>query len=92
MEYPEDWEEIKYRLKEKRGYRCQGCGQLGNIPAGHPTKINPLNVHHLDQNPANNSEDNLLILCRDCHLRMHQGTLPSLLKIKAGQLKLKEAK
>lgn len=28
-------------------------------------------VHHIDENPENNNEDNLQILCRSCHTTLH---------------------
>lgn len=63
-EYPEDWEEIARKVKERAGWRCELCG----VPSG-PGQI--LTVHHLDRNKKNNSEDNLIALCQRCHLRLH---------------------
>jgi len=31
----------------------------------------PVEVHHIDQNPANNVEDNLIAICRNCHDEAH---------------------
>lgn len=39
---------------------CQLCG----APDAH-------DVHHIDQNPANNALDNLLRLCHPCHFKQH---------------------
>jgi hypothetical protein len=34
--------------------------------------INPLDIHHLDANPENNALDNLMPVCKNCHLaRIH---------------------
>lgn len=30
-----------------------------------------LEIHHIDENPANNSINNLIILCRTCHRPFH---------------------
>lgn len=30
-------------------------------------------IHHKDGNPKNNNPDNLILLCRNCHLRLHSG-------------------
>lgn len=30
-----------------------------------------LHVHHKDRNPANNSPENLSVLCASCHLKLH---------------------
>jgi hypothetical protein len=27
----------------------------------------PVQIHHIDQDPSNNSEDNLVVICRLCH-------------------------
>lgn len=55
---------IKKYLFTKRGYKCEECGW---------NKINtqtnkcPLEIHHKDGNYKNNKEDNLQILCPNCH-------------------------
>jgi 5-methylcytosine-specific restriction protein A len=30
-------------------------------------------VHHLDRDPTNNLEENLMSVCHDCHEQLHQG-------------------
>jgi len=32
-------------------------------------------IHHIDQNKHNNSDDNLITLCRTCHLKVHHGSI-----------------
>ncbi len=54
----------KKRVLERDGYKCVECG-----------KIKGLTVHHKDhsgngENP-NNDMDNLITLCRSCHMRHH---------------------
>ncbi len=78
--YPLDWVSIASRLKEKRGYCCEGCGHHGSTPG------QILTVHHIDFNPANNDESNLLVLCQKCHLALQQGNPPSLIRLRYGQL------
>lgn len=34
-----------------------------------------LEVHHIDENRKNSSVDNLIILCANCHARVHRGGL-----------------
>ena len=34
-----------------------------------------LDVHHLDGDLLNNSEDNLVTLCRDCHAKLHSNQI-----------------
>ena len=81
--YPPDWEAISHRIRFGRalGY-CEGyrlweisgdphfvCSARHNRP--HPLHGRPtsLAVAHLDHNPANNAETNLVALCRPCHNR-----------------------
>lgn len=65
--YPNNWNEISFTLKRESGFTCYICevSQIDN-----PAII--LNVHHKDYDPQNNESDNLVVLCRDCHLRLHQ--------------------
>lgn len=39
---------------------CELCGSKRN-----------LNVHHKDKNHQNNSTNNLMVLCRSCHVNLH---------------------
>lgn len=45
--------------KDKIG-KCEVCGAT-----------NGLNLHHKDENPFNNTEDNWQVLCQDCHGNSH---------------------
>ena len=55
---------IKKYLREKYNNSCQICGwnavhpQTGNVP---------LQVHHIDGDCTNNKEENLQLLCPNCH-------------------------
>lgn len=40
---------------------CQDCGSSKN-----------LHVHHVDSNPQNNDESNLILLCKPCHATRHE--------------------
>lgn len=57
------WKEISKSLIKQVGH-CVKCGR-GKMP------LNPLTVHHMDFDPANNVSSNLLVLCARCHLREH---------------------
>lgn len=51
-------------LISKRGHICERCKTsqwMGD-------KV-PLQVHHIDGNSDNNSEENLLLLCANCHMQ-----------------------
>lgn len=55
---------VRRYLMEKNDYKCEKCGWgetnefTGNIP---------LQVHHIDGNCKNNREENLQLLCPNCH-------------------------
>ena len=44
--------------KEKR---CEICGSKRNI-----------DVHHKDKNYRNNTAENIMIVCRSCHMKLHR--------------------
>ena len=62
-EYPYNWQEISYRIREKNNFRCERCGSPNNPTGGYT-----LTVHHLDGNKSNNDDWNLAALCQRCHL------------------------
>lgn len=51
---------IKY-LIEERPKVCEICGSISNI-----------DVHHKDMNYNNNNADNLMVVCRSCHMKLHK--------------------
>ena len=54
----------RYRKKALSVYSsCEICGY---------DKIDALIVHHKDMDRANDSEDNLIVLCANCHMRLHK--------------------
>lgn len=55
---------IKRYLMAKYDCKCQKCG-WGEI--NESTGSSPLQVHHIDGNCKNNSEENLQLLCPNCH-------------------------
>ena len=54
---------LKQKIKERDGYKCQECGVSG--------MESRLVCHHIDYNKKNNKEDNLIILCNACNLRVN---------------------
>ena len=44
---------------------CQDCGREATGKEG------SLDTHHLDDNKKNNTESNLITLCRPCHMKRH---------------------
>ena len=55
---------IRLYLFEKHNNKCEICGWGKENPITH--KI-PLQIHHIDGDCTNNSEDNLQLLCPNCH-------------------------
>ena len=55
---------IRRYLLDKYNCKCAKCGWGQENPYTH--KI-PLEIEHIDGNYTNNSEDNLIVLCPNCH-------------------------
>jgi len=47
-----------------RGGHCFICGTEQSLI-----------VHHIDENRSNNHPSNLVVLCRECHIKIHKYTL-----------------
>lgn len=58
-DYPEGWDLISRRVKERDNHECQKCGRK-------PPMVQ-LQVHHIDGNKSNCDFDNLITLCGSCH-------------------------
>ena len=50
---------------------CQCCGLVYNFKVKKRTHV----VHHIDEDPAHNVVENLILLCRSCHRNVHSGTI-----------------
>lgn len=57
-------ERIKNYFREKYNNKCQECG-WGEV--NNKTNIIPLQIHHIDGNALNCKEENLQLLCPNCH-------------------------
>ena len=64
-----NWKEDKFyytnphslqKLIKRRDIHCQECGSYSN-----------LGVHHKDRDHFNNGDDNLILLCKNCHAKEH---------------------
>jgi hypothetical protein len=71
--YPDNWEEISTRIKNKAGNRCERCNHPDEPETGYT-----LTTAHLDHNKANNEEWNLAALCQRCHLHFEHLQLETL--------------
>lgn len=61
-------EKLRAVLQQEIGSTCPFCS---NIEVGH------FQVHHIDENPDNNSDENLLMLCSICHSKITKGDISS---------------
>lgn len=55
---------IRNYLLRESNYKCELCGW--GLPNPTTGKV-PLEIHHIDGNSLNNNEDNLQVLCPNCH-------------------------
>lgn len=68
---------IKYSKKKKKAIyylynnKCNNCNEINN-----------LHIHHIDKNRSNNSLENLLLVCRNCHYKLHRGQKRDIVKEK----------
>jgi 5-methylcytosine-specific restriction endonuclease McrA len=53
-----------FRKKQRILKSCRGCSKCGSERY--------LQVHHIDKNKFNNSDDNLKLLCYNCHKEIHK--------------------
>lgn len=56
------YRELRKRILDRDGWRCQHCGSLSN-----------LEVHHIQfrSRLGNDEESNLITLCVSCHNNLH---------------------
>lgn len=70
--YPADWKQIRRRILDRAGNRCELCGvenhSLRKNGNGKLVKI-VLTIAHLEDPIENCDPSNLRALCQACHLR-----------------------
>lgn len=61
-EYTKEFnQKLKEIIRKRDGNACSICGKKALKPK--------LCVHHIDYNKSNNSESNLISICKDCHIK-----------------------
>jgi hypothetical protein len=66
--YPLEFSDIlKDKIKTRDNYECQNCGMTEEEHLIVYGRI--IQVHHIDYNKENCSEDNLITLCQGCNIR-----------------------
>lgn len=70
--YPDEWtNDLKDCIRKRDNFICQECGiHQDEI---HNGRIKKLDVHHIDYNKENLSPNNLITLCRNCHIKTNHG-------------------
>lgn len=75
--------QLKDKIRVRDKFICQKCG----IPELELTRR--LLIHHIDKNPKNCSEENLMSVCKSCHIKIHQKDLHSGINIRRKEASFK---
>lgn len=62
--------ELREKVFDRWHGKCAICGKQG-------TYLDPLLIHHINGNPRDNREVNLILLCKSCHSIVHTHDLVS---------------
>ncbi|MCK4500255.1 HNH endonuclease [Candidatus Babeliales bacterium] len=62
-------ETLKEQIRERDNYRCQECFRHQDELFTKSGKRYKLMIHHIDYDKQNNKPENLISLCRNCHLQ-----------------------
>jgi len=60
---------LKEQIRKRDKYRCQECFRHQDELYTKTGRNYKLLIHHIDYNKRNNEVDNLISLCRNCHLQ-----------------------
>jgi hypothetical protein len=77
-QYPADWDEISWRIRDRAGWKCEGspafpkCRAVNRQPHPETGSIVVLTVAHFDHDVSNGADSNLFAWCQRCHLT-HDG-------------------
>ena len=63
--YTDNWYLVAQAFKRRAGWKCAACGVLLD------RNRRQLDLHHLNGDKRNNSDDNLRCLCKACHQKEH---------------------
>jgi len=60
---PELYDNLRYQVLRRDGWRCQSCGAMSNLEVHHKT---------FRSHSGEDSENNLIALCNTCHAAVHR--------------------
>ena len=63
--YTEDWNEISKYHRNLKNWTCESCKTQFHY------QKDMLDVHHIDGIKSNNNSNNLKVLCKSCHSKLH---------------------
>ena len=67
LPYSLDWtDNLRENIRKRDEYVCQLCGVHQDELTG---RFKVLDIHHIDYNKFNCNPDNLISLCRGCHMK-----------------------
>lgn len=61
--------ELRETIRKRDNYRCQECFRHQDELYSKSGRKYKLMIHHIDYNKTNNNENNLISLCRNCHVQ-----------------------
>lgn len=64
---------LKEKIRERDEYKCKICGIKQRDLIDSNNKKYSLIIHHINFNKKDNNINNLISLCRRCHIRLHNG-------------------
>ncbi len=62
-------DKLKEIIRKRDNYRCQQCFRHQDELFTKTRRKYKLNIHHIDYNKQNNNFDNIVSLCRNCHMQ-----------------------
>ena len=69
------WKTTREAYKKQAGFLCEDCLQRGRIvPGAEVHHIIPLTPENIADPRFSLSPANLVLLCRECHTKRHEGT------------------
>src|SRR5437899_12670774 len=60
----DEWRDLRRKVMDREDFTCQYCG--------HRAEKYQI-AHHMDEDPENNSMENLSVICQMCNVIMHAG-------------------